>query len=547
MTRTSLLPILTIGFVAGAVAPASAVQRDHVCVGDGRGCYPSVQSAVDAAHTGATIQIGRGTFNGPVTIDKNLTLVGAGASRTTIRGGGPVITIGRFLAPSQPTVTIASVTVTGGLTRTSALAEQRFGDAGVFALGGGVEIPPSADFGDGATVTIRDSVITGNTALPRSSVPSGMACGASCPFALAAGGGIDSWGPLTVIESVIADNISGGPQTSDADAGGINSAMGGLTLRRTVVARNRAVAVPPDGRFAEGGGIVVTARPFFVGADPRPTGFISEDSAITGNRAELSSTFASDVESLAQSGGILIAGDDDCTDQPTSGCVEATLRGTTVTANSVRSTNAAGDATAFGGGVNNDGLLTLRDSALHGNHVTASGPAASAFADSGGLGMGGAATIVHSRFTRNEVSGSAADFVFASSGGIGTGNANIQSTVVDSVVAGNRVSGQAAAVDTGAGGIGNVGLLRVRRTRVVRNAVVATAGEGVAHGGGIVNSKFPDGPDAALSLIDSVVARNSLTTTAGIEVAGGGIFSEQPLTLNSTLVVRNMPDQCYGC
>jgi hypothetical protein len=551
MKRMSLLVMTTIA-CSGAAGPAYAGRRDHVCVGDGRGCYATVQAAVDAAPSGATIEIGRGTFKGGITIDKNLTLAGAGARSTTIRGGGPVITIGRYFAASEPEVTIAGVTVTGGSTRTSALAKQRFGDAGVFALGGGIEIPPSADFGAGATVTVRDSAITGNTALPSSSVPSGMACASACPFALAAGAGIDSWGPLTVVDSTIADNLSGGPLTSDADAGGIHSAQGGLTLKRTVVSRNRAVAVPPYGRFTAGGGIIVTSRPFFVGGDRPPTAFVGQDVVVEDNRADLSSAFSSDVESHAQSGGILIGGDDDCTDQPASGCVEAMLRDTRVSGNSTVATNTIGDANAFGGGINNDGLLTLSDSTLDGNHVAAKAPAASAFADSGGLGMGGAATIAGSRLIGNTVSGTApTGFVLALSGGIGTGNPGITSTVVDSVVAGNRVTARTTSggsLFAGGGGIGNLGMLKLRRTHVDGNAVVASGGEGAVHGGGLLNTKFPDAPDtASMTVTDSAVTRNTISGSDGIELAGGGIFSEQPLALTTTLIARNAPDQCSGC
>jgi hypothetical protein len=547
MKRTSVLVMTTIAWAGGAAAPAHAGRRDHLCVGDGRGCYTSVQAAVDAASNGATIEIGRGMFKGGITIVKSLTVVGSGARSTTIRGGGPVITIGRYFAPTEPVVTVAGVTVTGGVTRTSALSQQRFGDAGVFALGGGIEIPPSADFGPGATVTVRDSVIAGNAARPSASVPSGMSCGAACPFALAAGAGIDSWGRLTIVDSTIADNVSGGPGTSDADAGGINSAQGGLTLKRTVVARNRSFAVAPYGRFAEGGGIVVTAKPFFVGGDRPATLFTSDDSVVERNRAELSTAFVGDVETLAQSGGVLIAGDDDCTNQPASGCVEATVRNMRVVGNSVIASNSTGDVSAFGGGINNDGLLTLRESSFDGNSVAANGAAGSAFADSGGLGLGGAATIASSQFTGNAVTATADGFAFASSGGIGTGNVGVGTTLTDSIIAGNRVTGRAREVNVGSGGIGNVGRLVLRRVRVVGNAATGTGGEGVAHGGGIVNSKFPDGPDAALTVNDSVVARNSLIASAGIEVAGGGIFSEQPLTLANTLIARNAPDQCVGC
>ena len=68
------------------------------------------------------------------------------------------------------------------------------GKEGVFAAGGGIEIPPNADFSGGATVKVNDSVIDGNRVAPSDTVPVGLPCpgGIDCPFAFAGGGGIDS-------------------------------------------------------------------------------------------------------------------------------------------------------------------------------------------------------------------------------------------------------------------------------------------------------------------------------------------------------------------
>src|SRR5262249_53342347 len=104
-------------------------------------------------------------------------LVGAGAGRTTIAGGGPVLTIGvaRQFPPAEPTVSIRGVTITGGVATSSFLGDW-------FAAGGGIEIPPSCttrpacpsfEYGPGATVTIADTVVTGNVAAPTGSSPLG--------------------------------------------------------------------------------------------------------------------------------------------------------------------------------------------------------------------------------------------------------------------------------------------------------------------------------------------------------------------------------------
>jgi hypothetical protein len=54
-------------------------------------------------------------------------------------------------------------------------------------------------------------VITGNYADPRATTPSGFSCPGhfpkgQCPFAPAWGGGIDSWGSLTLEYSTVAGN-----------------------------------------------------------------------------------------------------------------------------------------------------------------------------------------------------------------------------------------------------------------------------------------------------------------------------------------------------
>ena len=140
--KPSLLIASTCCLVAALAPAAHATQR---CVGPAPGCARSLQAALDAAHDGDTIALGRGTFAGGVTIAHSVRVIGAGAGATVIRGGGPVVTIAASGAP--PTVTLQGLTITGGLTtvshRCSALCGPDYGEAS--ALGGGVEIPPAPD------------------------------------------------------------------------------------------------------------------------------------------------------------------------------------------------------------------------------------------------------------------------------------------------------------------------------------------------------------------------------------------------------------------
>jgi hypothetical protein len=296
--RRVLAAAVTIVAAGGLALAAEPAQAASLCVGSGGGCYPTIQAAVDAAHAGDTITIGAGTFAGGVTITKSISLQGTGAASTVIRGGDHVLTIGACGAASEPTVSISGVTITGGLARSSPVSVPLFGKAGAWAAGGGIEIPPGAHLADGATVMISDSVITGNRANPSTSIPSGITCPGGfpqgqCPFAPANGGGIDSWGALTLIRTTVTGNSAGAAPgqpgtTSDADGGGIYSRQGGLTLDDAVVSGNRATATVPAGRFAEGGGIWAGIPDFGPNANTGHETLVVRNSRISGNTVSLS-------------------------------------------------------------------------------------------------------------------------------------------------------------------------------------------------------------------------------------------------------------------
>jgi hypothetical protein len=484
---TSLGVVAFIGALAAMTAQAAqAAHSRELCVGRGPGCYKTVQAAVDAARGGDTVRIGRGTFGGGVTVRMSIHLVGAGAHLTTIRGGGPVLTVGTFGATTEPSVSITGVDLTGGVTHSSAQSVVIVGKTDVLALGGGIEVPPGHGFSDGATVTVRDSIIAGNTAAPSASVHSGLPCGSACPFALAGGGGIDNWGRMTLINAVVSGNRAGGPVASDADAGGIYTPQGHLTLRHSVVTRNRAIVSRPHGRFAEGGGVNITSTPFFLRARRRVSTLTIDASRITGNEVRLNEGFPSGIEAHANTGGILIAGDDDCT-KPTSGCVRATIRQSLVSGNTASAGNTAGDATGFGGGLVVDGVLALSGSTVRDNRVRVTVPAGStagAFGDSGGIGMGGYATITGSRLIANSVGvtapGGTASAMFA---GLSVGNGAFTTTIKHSDISGNRLaaattSGSVTLQGAGIGHLNGAPLL-LQNTTVARNVATGNGPGGM--------------------------------------------------------------------
>jgi hypothetical protein len=157
--------IVIVAAAALATAAGGESAQGDLCVG-GPHCYPTIQAALNAAHDGDTIRIGPGTFTGGVTILHSVTLAGVDAHASRISGGGPVVTIGS--TTSAPTVTIENLTITGGVTTTNPHAPECGLDVPVCgpgypestAIGGGIETFA------GTTVTLRDSVVSGNRATP---------------------------------------------------------------------------------------------------------------------------------------------------------------------------------------------------------------------------------------------------------------------------------------------------------------------------------------------------------------------------------------------
>jgi hypothetical protein len=396
----------------------------NLCVGSRPGCFSTLQGAVSAAHGGDTVAIAPGTYAGGATIDVSVKLVGAGAGSTVIRGGGSVLTIGVYGASTEPTVSISGVTITGGVARSSPESVPFVGEAGVIARGG-VEIPPNADFTGGATVSISNSVITGNLAAPTRTLAIGPPCpgNVNCPFALAAGGGIDSWGTLTLANTTVSDNRVGSASglstiASDADGGAIANELGPLTISNSTISGNEASASAPNGRFADSGAMLLEGGTVTM-----------TNSIVAGNGASLAASepnsVAANNNSNAVAGGIHVE----------LGVSAAMFSNTTITGNSASMTNTIGDATAFSGGLHTDGVFTLSNDVIAGNSVysAALGSSGDAEGDSGGGEMAG--TIVNTRMTGNTVRVSSA----AGTATASAGATSFTGTLTNSIVSDNHV------------------------------------------------------------------------------------------------------------
>jgi hypothetical protein len=209
--------------------------------------YATIADALVAASPGDTIQIASGSYAGGFTIAVSVTLVGAGATTTTINGGSPVVTI-----PFGASVGIRSVTIGAGSTGIDNRGALTLRDSTVSgnssAFGGGLLNEP------GGTVTLRNSVVSGNSA--------------------GGGGGIFNAGGTVTLRDSLVNNNTAGPNF-DGFGGGIYNfdGFGGnatLTLRHSAV-RNNSATVGGGGieNFQGGLGATVTL----------------DDSTVSGNTA----------------------------------------------------------------------------------------------------------------------------------------------------------------------------------------------------------------------------------------------------------------------
>jgi hypothetical protein len=536
LTRYLAVASLVAACVAGGAA-AHARAATTLCVGSGKGCYQALQPAFDAAHDGDTIKIGPGTFDGGVTVDASVRIVGAGAGKTIIKGGGPVLTIGKGEADADKlNVSISGVTVTGGVTNSVP------GGPGPFIAGGGGIDIPSSQSTVGATVTIRDTVITGNRATPTSTVDSGEACpgGGDCPFADGFGGGIVDVGRLTLIDTVVSDNVAGGGVASNADGGGIWTATfggpGALTLIDSTVTGNKASVTAPNGRFASGGGIKVQDG----------EAFVVRDSTVSDNLASVSNTYPEDVGMLVDAGGIHIGG-------VGTASIEGTrITGNTTSADDPGTTVGAIDAAldvGFSDFCACGQTLDLRNSVISDNHAITNAASTDNGPDGSAVEIDNQATVSDTRIDDNTATVTTQGSAGALGAFLAFDNDAGSIVVSDSAIDGNTVttSSKTGPATIQGGGLTNSGSLALRNVEIKGNSADAEGNSGFARGGGLWNGQvFPSSPQ--LTLDNTSVTKNVLTGSTGVTLQGGGLFTLGfPITLTNSRIEQNVPDQCFGC
>jgi len=311
-----------------------------------------IQGAVNAAQSGDTINVAKGTYKENVKIDKSLTVKGAGSTKTIIDGNqkGTVFLIGTN--NHNVDVTLSSMVIQGG-TGTSRYIN------GDLIGGGGI-------FNDQGTLTVKDCKIIGNSV-----------SGSNNVFAI--GGGIfNNGGKIALTGSTISGNSvnaigDGSALHQAASGGGIYNHVGTVTIQQCMISQNLAKGNKVD---ANGGGISNFGGLVSISA-----------STISGNSATNNLGSAS-------GGGIWNFGTANVMGSTISGNIAnrgggiansdtLTVTGSTISGNTAKKSG--------GGGIRNDGTATLIGSQVSNNKASMNG---------GGIASNGTVTLTNTIVTK---------------------------------------------------------------------------------------------------------------------------------------------------
>ncbi len=203
---TLMVLFLTWGAAPLQAAPDATLYVNAGTGDDGNDCLSpaaacaTIGTAVSKATSGDTIEIAAGTYTEhDILLDKELSLIGAGAGSTVVDGGGN----GRIFTINLSS-TISGLTLQNGLTPDDGI---------IFNSGGG------AIFNSTSAVTLLQNVVITNNE------------------AAGSGGAIFNNGFLTIDNSEIISN------TADGNGGGIyNYSLGAITTTHTIIANNIATS-----------------------------------------------------------------------------------------------------------------------------------------------------------------------------------------------------------------------------------------------------------------------------------------------------------------
>ncbi|MCB1094131.1 MAG: right-handed parallel beta-helix repeat-containing protein, partial [Verrucomicrobiae bacterium] len=198
----------------------------------GTDAFSSVQQAVDAVASGGSVHIDSGSFGeGPLLIDKGLTLQGDGVANTSLDGDYANRVVEVLIPGSDEKVTFRDLTIKNGRETSGAgVRIETGGDVcfervvlrdNIASISGGAILMDSSN-----EVVLRDSLVTANSA------------------ETFGGGGIQlGVGTLRIVNSTLSGN------TAVGDGGAIENADGGVFLVNSTVTANTA---SEDGGIGKG-------------------------------------------------------------------------------------------------------------------------------------------------------------------------------------------------------------------------------------------------------------------------------------------------------
>lgn len=315
--------------------------------------FTTVQAAIDAAPAGATIPIAAGTYEGLITVNKNLTLSGAGKANTTLTWTdgsypgpsvyGPIVTVQAGAA-----VRIEDLKITGGKHTTGYQYGGGVWNQGDLTLDGcDVSSNEAGTWGGGiyseatAMLTLVDTDVMSNTS-------PGLY-----------GGGIYSVGAVTITNGVISGNTA----TGTSGIGGGIACLGNLTATGTTIRNNSAVLMG-GGCYLDGAGTTWTFTNCDIDSNtaPQAAGVLCFEGSL-----ELKGTTAIRRNTATmQAGGLLLEHGSQAVLSDTSAIKD----------NTVTTSSGAGGGVVVGRGTANGygfSSLTLNDSsAISGNTLTCS-------------------------------------------------------------------------------------------------------------------------------------------------------------------------------
>jgi filamentous hemagglutinin family protein len=420
---------------------------------------------------------------GELSINKNLTIEGTGASNLTVNGGSSTFRV--FNITGSFTVNIDGMTITGGTV------------AG-FSKGGGIQV------GISSTLNLSNSTISGNSATYGGGISNaGIAIVTNSiitnNLANTSGGGIYNSGTANLTNNTISGN------SSSSGGGGISNTNGTAIMDNITISGNSA--------SNSGGGIknfnstvTITNSTISGNSTTNLGGAIANQSSstltltnstISGNSASIGGGIDNRTNSNITLNNSTVSGN--WTTSNSGGGIynnnaTATLNNSTVSGNS---------ADTDGGGIKNSGssITNLNNSTISGNSASVNG---------GGIDNSGTSILVLTNST-----------ISTNSANIGGGIAN-QSTVTlnNSTISSNSANS--------GGGIYN----KIAGTATLTNSTISSNSANF-NGGGIYNN------NSTITLNGSTITNNIADSNNDGTGNGGGIFNNDTVQVQNTILAGN--------